>query len=506
MQLSGSHDKNEGWRYVKLPQTVYLISPRGDNFYFGYADPRFKFLTEAPPRYSFHEICTYSFLGCGEFKKVSEGIWTNNKFQIPLAVLDMLIEYSGTKRQEIFTIWKNLYARDPELVRKISNIRNIQAFTEDGMYLYSPNISDELSQEINNHQGLFIFRTRKEIPKFEELLEKNALQNTKALRNALMPVLLKRNTFNPRVFSWCCLINKLFNQDVVVWFLREHPDTFTSSLTFPDDYEEGVVLDTIKFLKGFGKVFLKKLLIESPGEVQELITCFKNSRDNGKFFEKFSLDKKSADKPYFFSYLKRYKIPVSAIPLILESKLGFSELNVSFDFGVPRVLHKVDEFEFIVPETRFELLAWGYKLKNCIRNMEDSKFDKNRFIVGIFEKGDLIGACYVNDMYSVSSFLRAFNTQFEKEIGDRLIKSLTKKIRSLNSVQEFVEQNKETITRAMSNYKESIENSLSSLDTDFLALKSLIAECKTVTKTNLSESKIIDFFRESLNTDSQSAT
>src|SRR5271154_5686625 len=123
MQKLGYDPRNEGWRYIHLPQSIYLTSPTDERYYFGYSDPRFKYFAEA--KSSFREIVTYSFLGFGEFHKTPDGLWSNRKFSVPSAVLDMLLDSTTEIRDEQILVWQNLFYRDPDLVKQVGSLKRI---------------------------------------------------------------------------------------------------------------------------------------------------------------------------------------------------------------------------------------------------------------------------------------------------------------------------------------------------------------------------------------------
>lgn len=414
MQKLGYDPRNEGWKYIRLPQSIYLTAPTGERYYFGYSDPRFKYFEEE--KSSFREIVTYGFLGFGEFNKTPDGLWSNNKFSLPPAILDLLLDATTEIREEQIKVWQNLFYRDPELVRQVGQLKRIFPYTQDGMYLYGENIEREFRERLLSLQGIvFITRPADTKINFEVQLKEHGLPDTKVFKKLLLGLVTRDLQYRDQPFNWAALTFQLYGLDNTQTLMQDLPDFFFTSVThFQIKTEQFAQL--LRFLHGVSFVRFRKL-IEDDKSVFTNSLFGQNTGSNMRWLEdNFSLDSKDKAKPYFWEFVDQHKISTGDAIEMVGMNRDIKTLLEPIQTDIP-VLYRDKVLEFRAPHHGLELYGWGKKLHNCL----DQKYGaitrrtKRDFMFGIFESGKLIGAVQLSDTFRVRELRVGPNGKFDAE-------------------------------------------------------------------------------------------
>lgn len=427
MQKIGYNPKNEGWLYVHLPQSMYLTSPKSERYYFGYSDPRFKYFTQNS--HSFQEICTYSFLGFGEFNKTADGLWSNNNFSVPSAILDMLLEATTEVRVEQFMVWRNLFRRDPELVRQVGALKLIYPYTRDGMYLYGQSISEEFRNRLMDLQGIVYFQAGAEAKlSFEESLEKFKLPDTKVFRKLLLDQVTRSFHYTESPFTWAALCFRLYGLDNTQTMLRECPQFFrTQAGNFPLDSEAFQFL--VKFLSGVEFKQFRKQIVEDINVFSSSLFG-QSSENNRRWFENnFSLDRDNKERPYFWDFAAKHKIKLPDAIALLGANCSIEEMLRPITSGI-EILYRDKDLLFRSPRTGMELYAWGKRLSNCLFQKLNQITGRGRrnFIFGIFEQEALIGAVQLSPAFRTVEIQvsKKFDPDKEKAMKEIVLQQIKK--------------------------------------------------------------------------------
>lgn len=438
MQKLGYDPRNEGWKYIRLPQSIYLTSPTDERYYFGYSDPRFKYFFEA--KSSFREILTYSFLGFGEFNRTAEGLWSNNNFSVPSAILDMLLEATTEVRVEQFLVWRNLFTRDPELVREVAALKRIFPYTRDGMYLYGQDIRKELQERLLSLQGIVFFPQPPDSKlNFEEELKAFGLPDTKVFRKALLGIVTKDFCYRPQAFNWASFCFQLYGLDNTQNLMRDIPDFFhTSDSCFKINTESFATL--ARFLGGVTFPRFRKL-VEEEREIFTHNLFDGRTEENMKWLEtNFTLDPKNKDKQYFWAFVDRHKISVSDAISLVGMNRNMEEMLKPVETDIP-VLYKDETLEFRMPRNCLELYGWGKRLHNCLHQESKHAVITRRqdrgFIFGIFEKGNLIGALELTAAFRIVELRAMTNKKFDTVREQKLQELVRIEIKKINPLAQM---------------------------------------------------------------------
>lgn len=450
-------EQNPGWKYIRLPQSMYLTSPEGCRFYFGYADPRFKYFDQG---LTFREIVTYSFLDCGEFHQdINSNVWRNHNFAIPGAILDMLIETKPEDRAESFMIWKNVYSRNPELINKISSLKTIRSFTRDGMYIYTPEIIPDELIGLLRAQGFNYFCAGGKIPQFEDMLESLDLPTTRVFRKSLLSVLIKGTRIDIQLFGWVKLFLELFGLDRTQNALQETPEQFNRWSKNCALLEDGVLnekaFDNLKkFFNGLSIDQFYKV-VDCDADEPALFLFKSVSGQLDSFTKYFSLDPKSEDPPHLWTFMRNYKIPFEYVGTVFSNPEKAESLFKPIISNIP-VLYKDKTYLIRSPINGMEVIYWGHKLKNCLRYrmyLSNAAY----WLFGVYEGDNLIAALQVTDSYEISQFLAFGNQPLPAAQHDALLKIIRKQLSKYNPLtklrlellKKFKKFENETLTEAI---------------------------------------------------------
>lgn len=431
MQKLGYDQRNEGWLYIHLPQSIYLTSPDADRYYFGYSDPRFKYFEEG--KLAFREIVTYSFLGFGEFRKTPDGLWSNSKFSVPAPILDMLLESTNDIRDEQIVMWRNLFTRDPELVRQVGSLKQIFPYTRDGMYLYGQNIETEFRKRLLSLQGIVFFHQAADSNlSFEAQLAEHGLPDTKVFKKTILGLVTKDFTYRSSPFNWAALVFQLYGLDNTQNLMRDLPDFFyTSTAHFQIRTEAFAQL--IQFLRGVPFQKFRKLVEEDRAVFTQSLFGDK-TLENMKWLESnFTLDPKDEEKPYFWAFIDRHKISLPDAIAVISLHRDLKTMLEPIETDIP-VLYRDKVLEFRSPRNGLELYGWGKRLHNCL----DQKFNAitrrtdRDFIFGIFESDKLVGAVQLSSAFKVRELRAQTNGTFDSEKEKRFNELIRVEIKKLN--------------------------------------------------------------------------
>lgn len=431
---------NDGWLYIKLPQSIYLTSPQSDRYYFGYSDPRFKYFSTQ--EYSFQDVCTYGFLGFGEFRKTQDGLWSNNNFSVPHSILDMLIESTMEIRQEQFDVWKNLFRRDPELVREISLLKSTFPYTKDGMYLYGQ-IPLGLQAKLVRLQGIRFFASSALGLSFEKDMERHGLPITKALRGLMLDTVTDNFRYHPSAFLWAALIFRLYGPDNLMTMLRDHRHFFLSHCPFLLDSDHFGFM--IEFLKGVDFKQFKKNIEHSITTNDLARSIFPDEVKRNNFRKNFALDPNDKSKPYFWDFTRRHKIKFGDVFHLLSLEGKIDEMMRPLRVDIP-ILYDKDDLKFRAPENPFELFSWGKALSNCLYDKLkyiDKRYGHYNHIFGIFHKHRLIGAVQLSETFRIVE-MQAFAgndfKDFKRADLEKIVKDAAKKLNPVFQIYQVLSE------------------------------------------------------------------
>ncbi len=371
---------------MRLPQTLYAKGPDGRNYYFGRSDIRFEVM-EQDENAELRDIATYGFLGCGEFYLQADGTFSNGRFAIPPSTFSLLRSVTDIEeRKRYLLVWENLFHRKPEAVRDAVALRNLRAFTADGMYLGT---RGGIPESLRDIPGLFIF---KQPPKetFEELLGGRKI--SKPVRKLLLEALTRNNQYNESVWPWFRAISDSFTIDQVQRLMEvldisllEFENIFYGNIYVPAATR---LFSGLGFRYLYGKITSKQNG-NSPNDLMLLVSVFAQYQIQiGKQF-KLGPEEGPEQRLDFFQYIKDQGLGFrSAMLLALTCNAGdAAQTFFEKQEDIPRRIQ--DDYEVRLPFTRAELKSWGYILRNCLKGGSYSPSQ----IWGIFQKGQLIGAC-----------------------------------------------------------------------------------------------------------------